>query len=284
MKHALALVLLAPLLVLDTAAAEAHPAPYAHHHGHRGRAVKVVRHRHPVHRHPVWRPAPPPVVVYSSPAPVVVSRPVVVSEPTVVREAAPEPAPYDPDPLALGVRVSGVSLSGEKVGLSHAENPTMGGLGAHLRTRFDDHLGLEIAVDLLGGSGSGFEQTTVPVMGSLTYHLFPGARIQPYALAGAGVHFTTLEYLDGKFDYHLTEFAGQAGGGLEVFLTKDLSIQGDLRAQTVFRNVDTHAEVRQDCLEAVGSMSGFCDGIHQADPGDKLELGMMFQAGLNFYF
>ncbi len=253
------------------------------------KTTKVVYHRPPPRRVVrkktvvVYEPAPPPVVVVEEK--VVVARPAPRAT-TVVRSApvvSTEPAWAD-EPLALGLRIGGASIEGDKVGLSHAENPGLGGVGVHLRTRFDDHWGLELSLDALGGSGEGFEQTTVPVMGALTYHLWPSSRIQPYGLAGAGVHFSQLDYLGGQFRSNTTELAGQVGAGLEIFLTEHLSLEGDIRGQSILKNLDSHAEVRQDCLEQVGAMSGFCDGIHAARPDDKLNMGVLFQAGINLYF
>ena len=44
------------------------------------------------------------------------------------------------------------------------------------------------------------------------------------------------------------------------------------------------AQIRDDCLHNVGTMTGFCDGINRADPEDKLNVGVQFQLGANLYF
>ena len=74
------------------------------------------------------------------------------------------------------------------------------------------------------------------------------------------------------------------GVGAELFITKWLSLAADLRFQTVFKNIDTQARIRQDCLRNVGEMTGFCNGIQSADPDDKLNVGLSFQLGANIYF
>lgn len=291
MKKALLLTLAALLMVplIGAESASAHPGPYRHYHG-----WGVYRPRpRPV---PVYRPRRRPIIVV--PAPVVV-RPAPVY---VVEEAPPEPAvtvvrrpepareakrrqPVDDSMFGLGIRLSGATLDGEKLGLSSAENPTMGGFGLDLRYRFNGSgFGLELSADLLGASADDFDQTTIPVMASMTYHFFRHSRLQPYALLGVGVHFTELSYLNGRYKYDMSELAGQAGVGLEVFITRHLSLNADVRFQTIFKDLDTQASIRTDCLHQVGDQVGFCDGIHGADPEDKMNLGVQLQAGATWYF
>jgi hypothetical protein len=261
------------LLVLGVAtSASAHPAPYPHHHPQSRPRPRV-------------RPRPPVVVVTPPPVyrTVVVTRPAPVVQHVRVVERAPEPElPHQK--LGLGVRVSGIAVSGEKLGLSDGENSAMGGIGLQFRSRFGRNLGIELSADILKGGKESFDQRTIPVMGALTYHFLPSSRIQPYLLAGAGVQFTRLSYLDGRYTYNMTEIAGQLGAGLEVWLGKRVSLQADVRGQTIFKNLDTHAEIRTDCLRQVGGLTGFCDGINAADPNDKMNIGLQFQLGANFYF
>ncbi|TNF29510.1 MAG: porin family protein [Deltaproteobacteria bacterium] len=290
MKKALLLTLAFSMLVPMTAtSAFAHPAPHGHYHRYHPSGARVRYRRHYV---PVYRPRRAPVVVVTpAPPPVLI-----VEEPpvrTVVRRPA-EPARAVPRQRAperrtlsgVGLRLSGATVDGEKVGLSTAENPAMGGIGVQFRTRFGDDqaLGLELAADVINGSGNNFDQRTIPVMASLTYHLFPTSRLQPYGIAGVGVHFTRLAYLDGQYNIDLTELAGQLGAGVEFFLTKNIAINADIRAQTIFKNLDTQEKIRTDCLYQVGSMTGFCDNIHSADPNDKVNLGVQLQAGATWYF
>lgn len=254
-------------LPMTASVAEAHPAPYAHRHVYKVRPRHRVRVVRPVRVQPVRT-----VVVEEEPS-------VVVTRPAPVVRAEPEE-----QRLAIGVRVTGAGVEGAKAGLSDEENGAMGGIGIQLRSRLDEHLGIELSIDALGTSGEDFEQQTIPIMASLTYHLFPESRLQPYALAGAGVQFTSLDYLGGQYAIETTELAGQIGAGLELFLTRDLSINADIRAQSVFKNLDSQAKIQEDCLQSIGGMSGFCDGIHEADPNDKINLGAQFSLGLNLHF
>jgi len=255
-----AILMFVPLLAPT---AEAHPAPYPHRH---------VRH---VRRVRVYHPPPRRVIIEESPPPVVVEK-----RPVVVREQRED----DYQMLGIGLRLSTATLEGDKVGLTDAENPAMAGVGVQLRSRFDKHLGLELAFDHLSGGDGDFTQTTMPLTLSLTYHLLPESRLQPYFLAGGGVQFTRLSYLDDRYAIDSTEIVGQIGGGVEVFLSKSFSLHADLRGQTVFKNLDTQEIIREDCLSQVGGMSGFCDNIHDADPNDKANLGLQLQVGASLYF
>jgi len=190
------------------------------------------------------------------------------------------------DQPLLGVGVRGIAglESGTKIGLSNLENPAMAGAGVSFRTRVWDELGIELSVDVLGNEAEGFQQITVPIMASLTYHLLPESRIQPYALAGAGVHFTQLSNLGGQYTVDTTQAAAQLGAGVEVFLTNDVSINADVRGLAVFKNLDSQARIRQDCLSRMGDMQGFCSGIQQAGSDDIVNMSVQFQAGATYHF
>lgn len=258
---------LAALMVLPLvgSSAEAHPAPFPHRHTYKERRVRV------------YHPPPRRVVVIEE-------EPVTVVRRKKRRRVVHEEPRDDYQLLGVGLRLSTATLEGNKLGLSDNENPTMGGIGVQLRSRFDKNLGLELAFDALTGGGDDYTQSTFPITLSLTYHFLPESRLQPYVLAGGGVTFTRLSYLDGAYAIDSAELTGQLGGGLEIFLSRSLSLHADLRGQTVLKNLDEQAVIRQDCLTRTGGMQGFCDGIHRADPNDKANLGIQLQVGASLYF
>jgi opacity protein-like surface antigen len=294
-------LMLAPVVsVVDSSPAEAYPPgprvyrPGAMYRGNPGYRP-IYRPAGPRYWGPVYRPAPvyvqPPVVVrpvpvyVERPAPVIVERPVAVTEtapPTVMREEVTGQR----DLIAVGIHGTAVGVEGQKVGLSTAENPAMGGIGVSVKGRFDESWGLELSADFLSGSASNADltQSTIPVMAALTWHILPNSRFQPYLLAGAGVHFTRLNYLGGDYAIDITEFAGQFGGGLEVFLTENIAINADIRFNTIFRNLDQRESVHTDCLRQTGQMNGFCDNIHYTGAEDKVNLGAQFKVGASWYF
>jgi len=297
----LSALLLVPVAAIEAAPVMAHPPGWRAHY--RPGPRRYGRWYGPVHR-PRWGPVvvlpPAPEVVYFEAPPQVVY----VEPPRrfIVREAPPavspapapqvyqQPAPSSEAPerdfLGLGVHVTGASLAGEKVGISTAENPGMGGLGFHVRGRFSEDFGLELSADFLSGSADNMqlEQSTIPVMAGLTWHILPTSRFQPYLVAGAGVHFTRLAYFGGDYNIDITELAGQLGGGVELFISEHLALHADLRFQSIFKDLDTKEKIATDCIAQVGTQSGFCDNIHYTGAEDKVDLGAQLQLGASWYF
>ena len=203
----------------------------------------------------------------------------------------PEPAPRrhvqrEQSLLGIGLRVSGTGLEGSKLGLEDMENPAMAGIGLQLRSKVSRHWGLELSADYLGASDSsrGFSQRTIPVMLSAMFFSFPDSPINPYALAGGGVHFTMLEYMDGAFQHHILEVAGQLGLGVQVKLGRHFALHADLRFLTVYKNLGTTTEVSQGCLSSDAAGTGYCNGLANLDPNDKFNIGAQFQAGATYFF
>jgi len=308
---ALAAVSIVPAAIADSTPANARPPGW--YRPYRPGPVRYRPWYAPIHR-PRWGPVfivpalPPPVYYVEAPPPrrVVVVReappPEVVYEQRYEEARSPEPAPapqvYQQPPvpkreapeqrdfLGVGLHIVGSTVEGEKVGISTAENPSMGGVGVHVRGRFSESFGLELSADFLSGSADDMDltQSTIPLMAGLMWHLLPTSRLQPYLIAGAGVHFTRLEYFGGDYAIDITEFAGQLGGGIEFFLTENLALHADLRFQSVFKNLDTKEKIATDCISQVGTQSGFCDNIHFTDDQDKVDLGFQLSAGVSWYF
>jgi hypothetical protein len=277
------LITLAGLMAIPAfaASASAHPAPFYHIHPALRRAPTTVfiRKRRRARRVIVRRTHTRTVIV-RQPRTVIVRQP--VARTVVVRHGRRRSARKSK--LGLSLRATTTDLGGLKLGLNSSENPTMGGVGLSLKSKIGKHFGLELSVDALTGSGNDFTQTTVPIMGSVTYNFMPNSRLQPYALVGIGAHVSSLNYANGKFKYDVTEAAAQAGVGIEFFLTPTLSLSADLRATTVLKNLDTAAKVRDDCLTQVGSKTGFCGGINGANPNDKVNVGVTGNIGATLYF
>lgn len=242
----------------------------------------AIAHPYPrYHRH-VY-PAPPPVVVVPAPPPprvVHVVRP--APQPVIVQPA--EPA-YEPEyvPFGLGVRVSGVGLEGHKLFLSDVENPAMGGVGISLRSRFDEHWGLEVAADWLGGSTDDFFQSSVPITVGALLYLFPESRIQPYGIAAIGVQFTQLDYADGAFTYNMTEGIGELGLGVELALSKHFKLHTDVRFLGVYKGMGSRLEVQDACYGS-GASPSICSGLDSFDPQDRFNIGVQFLGAASYYF
>lgn len=188
--------------------------------------------------------------------------------------------------LGIGLRMSGTGLDGGKLGLSDLENPGLIGFGLQLRSHVSPRWELEVSADYLTSTDVdiGFDQSTVPVMFSTLLHPFVGSAIDPYLLAGIGVHFTNLSYLDGLFEHHILELAGQLGVGLQINFGRHFSIHTDVRFLSVYKNLGTSAEVRSDCIKSSAGGTGYCNGLANMDPDDQFNIGVQFQAGATYYF
>ncbi len=243
----------------------------------KGKKKVVVVHRRP--RHVVQ-----PVVVHKR-------RVVVHSGPPVVETVHHVPArrrevthrqyvrrPVEDRMLGLGVRLSGVTVEGEKLNLATVENPTMGGLGLQVRGKVSRNVGLELATDVLYGQTDDMKQTTVPIMLSAMYYIVPEGKFKVYGLLGAGVHLTKLEY-DKGFRHDLVEIAGQAGGGLELRLSRDFSLNADLRFLGLYMNISDTRAIETKCQGLSGAIT--CGGVKDAD---KFNAGAQFMVGANIYF
>jgi hypothetical protein len=179
--------------------------------------------------------------------------------------------------LGIGLRLSGVTVDGEKLNLATVENPTMGGLGLQFRGKVSSHVGLELAMDVLYGQTDDMRQTTVPVTLSALYYFIPRGTFKLYGLLGGGVHFTKLEYNFGM-RHDLAEIAGQAGGGIELRLSRDFSINADMRFIGLYKNIDEMSSIQSKCISHTGMQ---CGGITDTD---RFNVGAQFMAGANFYF
>jgi hypothetical protein len=235
---------------------------------HRGPRVvvrPVVRHR----RH---------VVVHSGPAVVntvhhVPARRRAVTHRQYVRR------PVEDRLLGIGVRLSGVTVDGDKLNLGAVENPTMGGLGLQIRGKVSKNVGLELATDVLYGQTEYMDQTTVPITLSAMYYFIPRGKFKLYGLLGGGVHLTKLEYHSG-FRHDLVEIAGQAGAGMELRFSQDFGLSADLRFIGLYKNIESESSIESKCMGLSGSTIN-CGGIKQTE---KFNAGAQFMVGANMYF
>ncbi len=234
-----------------------------------------------------------PVVVHKKRV-VVHSSPVVVHHVTTVKKKRRRVSegrhyhrrvsrPHEESMLGVGLRLSGVTVDGQKLNLATVENPTMWGAGLQLRGKVSPNVGLELAADVISGRADEMNQTTVPLMLSLMYYVVPDGKMRLFGMLGGGVHLTKLEY-DRGFRHDLVEVAGQAGGGLELRLSRDFAVTSDLRFLGVYSNVGSTTSLQNDCVQSVGNQAGFCNGLSSLNSDDKFSMGAQFMVGANMYF
>jgi len=184
--------------------------------------------------------------------------------------------------LSVGVRLSTVTAAGPPGELSDAIAPVLTGAGFQLRGRLTPHLGTEFTLDTLWSEGREMVQTSTPLMLAVSYHLAPHRRIQPYGLVGAGVHVTNLSFPPARFHKDAVEFAMQVGAGLEVFLSRALSLHADLRGYGVVIDPQVRGPMEAQCMEATSDPS--CGRLDSPDIGDKVTPGVHLSLGASFHF
>ena len=201
---------------------------------------------------------------------------------TVVK--TPLPANQSAGAMSFGVRATGTRPAGMAPGLGLATNPAMGGIGFQFRTRFTDHVGLELSADIVGSEDREVEQITVPLMASATYHFFPESPLQPYALGGVGVHLTEVSLVDGQLTQEITEPAAQIGAGLELFITGDISLHADIRGNATVQDSSGRGALGQQCVLAGLNGGGLCDDALASSGGKRMNVGAQLGLGASFHF
>lgn len=144
--------------------------------------------------------------------------------------AAPSAAQSWSDPgLGLGARLS--ASSGES-----ARGVTAAG-GLFLRYRMTGSLGLEGGVayrrETIGdGSGPLLDMLDFPLTGTGLLFFLPRTRVQPYLLAGAGLHVVQAKPAGGNATTKKAteaQFAVHAGAGIDVRTSRRSSVHLDAR-------------------------------------------------------
>lgn len=269
--------------LLVSSSALAHPAPYSHYHP-APKKTKVVYRTTPappsrviiVEEERVVRPR----VTIKTPRVTVRRAPALRNARAVIVDTSPRDEVHPYSMLSIGLRTNGAFASEEAL---PANGLPMGGGGVVLRTRISPYVGIEVAADVMVGDGGDFSQTTIPLFASATYHFLPYASFQPYVVAGMGADFTRKEFLDGRFAYDRIDIGAQAGVGLELFVTDNISLTADARYK-VMGNARTDMKMRTDCIATSGSMTGFCDKIQATAPGENFYHGVQFGVGANLHF
>ncbi len=191
-----------------------------------------------------------------------------VSRPAVVEHTPRAPL------FSAGLRFAALTLGNTDLRYETFDGDSLVGVGVYLRAKVDKHFGVEVSSDVLGTDNADFEQFTVPVMVGLTAHLFPENVLDIYGIAGAGLHFTTINYATGVCNRCLERYmqlAGQLGGGIELNL-------GALELLLDLRYVMTQARPERE--ENIRTALGLAD---QNDP-DALTHGLQFTLGLGGNF
>ena len=100
--------------------------------------------------------------------------------------------------------------------------------GGQLRIHPFHFLAIEGSVDYRKTDLQSTTVRTFPVQGSALLYPFGTKRLSPFILGGAGWYFTHVEG-PGDFDKTQHRFGAHVGGGLQLFLTEYLSLDGTYR-------------------------------------------------------
>ena len=74
----------------------------------------------------------------------------------------------------------------------------------------------------------------------------------------------------------------QVGAGLEVFLSRELSLHADLRGYGVVIDPQVRGPMEAQCMKATGDAS--CGRLDSPDIGDKVTPGVQLSLGASFHF
>lgn len=135
--------------------------------------------------------------------------------------------------------------------------------GVQARLHLGRVFGIEASVDARRDRFEGSTKVwTVPVQVSALLYLIPDGPISPFLLAGPGWYYTKVE---GPGDFNDTQqrFGLHAGGGLQWFLSRHVSIDGTYRYLWVEDVASKDAALRDKKFD---------------------DSGHMFTVGLNFHF
>jgi hypothetical protein len=152
--------------------------------------------------------------------------------PAVVVVDAPPPITTEVvmvEPLRLGWGVHG------HIGGSVTPDVYMGGATGALRLRPNDgHLAVELGIGTYAGEDyNGLDRVEVPLTVDVLAFANPDDQLQVYGLLGVGMSFAHVEGFDDSSDRFFQRdyayFGGEVGLGLELRLSENFALNGDVR-------------------------------------------------------
>lgn len=133
--------------------------------------------------------------------------------------------------------------------------------GGQLRLHPFKFLAVEGSVDYRKTDINSTTVRTFPVQGSMLLYPFGTKRLSPFILGGAGWYFTNVEG-PGDFDKTQHRFGAHAGGGLQLFLTEYLSLDGTYRHIWLEKIESRDASLRDKQFQDNGHMVTFGLNLH----------------------
>jgi len=162
-------------------------------------------------------------------------------------------------------------LEGATIGRGSGGDAAMGGAGAGLRYKPTRAFGIEADFDFVGGvdyQGDSRRETAFTLNGLV--FLNPQSRAQLYLLAGFGWSAARVESDAQPLQASYAYFGGQAGGGLEIRLSRGLALNLDLRG-FIRSRTDGGAQTQPEFTDAYGRST-------------NTSAGALLTGGMTLYF
>jgi opacity protein-like surface antigen len=114
--------------------------------------------------------------------------------------------------------------------------------GAQARWYLGEMFALEASMDYRKNDFGDSTVRTFPLQVSGLIYLLPGKRLSPFVLGGAGWYFTDVDG-PGNFEDVQQRFGLHAGGGLQLMLSRNWSVDGSYRFVWLerIRSIDANA-------------------------------------------
>jgi hypothetical protein len=133
--------------------------------------------------------------------------------------------------------------------------------GGQLRLHPFKFLAVEGSVDYRKTDVSSTTVRTFPVQGSALIYPLGTKRLSPFILGGAGWYFTNVEG-PGDIDKTQNRFGAHVGGGLQLFLTEYISLDGTYRHIWLEKIESKDASLRDKQFQDNGHMVTFGLNLH----------------------
>lgn len=169
--------------------------------------------------------------------------------------------PAEAEGLFDDVNLGLVSIGGRATYFDPKEGDANWFGGGQLRLHPFKFLAVEGSVDYRKTDISSTTVRTFPVQGSALIYPLGTKRLSPFILGGAGWYFTNVEGPHG-FDKTQHRFGAHVGGGLQLFLSEHLSLDGTYRHIWLEHIESKDANLRDKQFQDNGHMVTFGLNLH----------------------
>lgn len=181
--------------------------------------------------------------------------------------------------ISLGLRAAGAAVDLSRASHDTINPPIFAGGGVSARVHLTPEWKLEFGVDALAKSTSRDTQVLVPLTVGSSFHFLPGSPVRPYLTAGLVTELSHLRPRGSRLALNTVDISAQGGAGVEFFVTPQLSLTTDLRAQGRLGTVSRELAMAQKCSPAQP-----CSNAELPQDARRHDMAMRFNAGINFHF